>query len=527
MLAVETELLPDLRALLRAQLRRIQLEAEGSGGGDKAARLHRRDAPGLMIRAGGDVRADGAGGVAEGGPVLDQQAVGGVGVVAAPDLRAVIEHARVKAAASPAAALDQQLGIARAQPLEDLVDAEHIIIEHPALVARRVGKDVGDRAVGVPFEVVDLSLVEHAADAVEDRIAHLAAREVQHELAARADGRLPGDGKRPVRVAAVELAVLADHLRLHPDAEFQPERVDLRDQLAERAAELFLVHRPVAEGAQIVPALAEPAVVHHQHLDAEIGRLAGQRQQGLAAEVEIGGLPTVEQDRAVRVAVLSAADMAADAAVQPPAQCAEAFRAIAQDDLRAGQALAGLQRIGKLLLSETHLQAGLAELIPPGLGAEAAAPQQLHRPAASGGLGSIEIGEDNEGIVLMGGIAAAAADDGLAGGNRRALRLTLHGPAAAKADQIEVAADKVQTGAQQLFDADGISARVRNDGAAGDHVQRREHAVQELDAQAGTLIFQDDAQALRFLLSGVDRRETGQAVLTRQDLVRAVFQRAA
>jgi hypothetical protein len=53
-----------------------------------------------VVGDGGHVRADAARGVGERGSVLDLHADQGVRVIRAPDLRAVVEHAGVEAAAA-------------------------------------------------------------------------------------------------------------------------------------------------------------------------------------------------------------------------------------------------------------------------------------------------------------------------------------------------------------------------------------------------------------------------------------------
>ena len=61
--------------------------------------------------------------ITEGGAVLDAQPINGVSVVAAPDLRRVVEHTAVKPASSPAAPLNQDIGIIPVQPLQQIINA--------------------------------------------------------------------------------------------------------------------------------------------------------------------------------------------------------------------------------------------------------------------------------------------------------------------------------------------------------------------------------------------------------------------
>ena len=51
----------------------------------------------------------------------------------------------------------------------------------------------------------------------------------------------------------------------------------------------------------VVAALAEPAVIKHEELDATFHGLLGDLNQPILGEIEIGGLPVVNQDRTLPV----------------------------------------------------------------------------------------------------------------------------------------------------------------------------------------------------------------------------------
>ena len=80
--------------------------------------------------------------VNEGGAVLDLQTVNGVCIVAAPDLRRIVQHACVKTSAASAASLDENIRIPVHQPLQEIIEPQHIVVEHPPLAVRRGGIDV-------------------------------------------------------------------------------------------------------------------------------------------------------------------------------------------------------------------------------------------------------------------------------------------------------------------------------------------------------------------------------------------------
>ena len=347
------------------------------------------------------MRAHRRDGIAERGAVLDGQPLVGVSVVRAPDLRRVVEHARVKASAAARAALDQELGIARGQPLEELVEAEHVVVEDVALALGGGRVHVGDRPVEVPLDVLDIRLVENRAELLEDVLAHLSAGEVENELRATEHGRLPRDGERPVGMCAVEVAVLVDHLGLEPEPEPEPEGVDLLDELRKSIAELGLVNRPVAQTAAVVVPQPEPPVVEDEHVDAQIRGLAGEREDRVAGEVEVHGLPAVDDDGPRCVAVPPAADVPPDAAVEVLRELVEALVREGHDDLGGHELLARVEQVREPLVGEAELHAGLVVLVVLDLAHEVTRVDEAHRPAAPGGLVGALVGEDHHRVVLV------------------------------------------------------------------------------------------------------------------------------
>ena len=184
----------DGRALCIAEQVEIQLISERTGHRDGAARLDGRRAARLVVGTDGDVAAYGADGVAERGAVLDLQPRDGVGVVAAPDLRRIAEHTRVKAAASAAAAFKQDGGERLCQSVKQLVNAEHIAVRQLALTARRkiAAEHIAQMPVHVPFDIGDVVPREKRGDAVIQICADIRAGQVKDQLAAAEGGRAPG-----------------------------------------------------------------------------------------------------------------------------------------------------------------------------------------------------------------------------------------------------------------------------------------------------------------------------------------------
>ena len=337
--------------------------------------------------------------------------------------------------------------------------------------------DVRDETVVVPLEVGDGALVEHAADLCEDVVAHLGARQVEHELVAAEHGRLAGDGERPVGMGAVEIRVLAHHLGLHPDAKLQAHVIDCRDELCQGSPKLLLVDPPVTEASLVVAAVGKPAVVHHQQLDTHLLRQPGELHQPVSVEVEVEGLPAVDEHGTHAVAPVATAHVLAHATMQVLRQPPEPLSRVAHDYLGCHQLLARLERIGEQLVGEPQLQARLAVLVARHLTFEASAVGELHRPAAARDLCRIAVRQQQEGILLVRRRSLCAVDHIRELAHGRAHGNALHAVAARQRDDVEVAVDEVEAGALRLFHRQTSLASVAHDGGATDHVQMREHAI--------------------------------------------------
>ena len=106
----------------------------------------------------------------------------------------------------------------------------------------------------------------------------------------------------PVRVRAIGLAVLVDHLELDPEAEFHAERVDALREARDAVRQAVGIRPPVAEAARLAAARGEPAIVEDEELDADIVRRLGDAHELLLIEIEVRGLPIVDEDGAHLVA---------------------------------------------------------------------------------------------------------------------------------------------------------------------------------------------------------------------------------
>ena len=282
-----------------------------------------------MVRRCRDVRPYGRHRIDKRCAVLDFQAVYGIRIVAAPDLRRIIEHPGVKPAPASAASLDQDIRVALHDALQEVIQAEDIVVEHPALPVSGRGVHVRDAPVHIPFDILDIPLVQDRADLIIDIVHHFFSGEVQDKLVPGAVGPAPRYHERPVRVLPVEAAVFIYHFRLDPDAELHPHSIDPADELSQAAAQLFLVDRPVAQPPELTVPVPEPAVVHDEHLDPQVRRLLSKLHQVLARKVKIKRFPAVQEDGADALFIFASAQMPAHAAVQVLGEFPDPFGRIA------------------------------------------------------------------------------------------------------------------------------------------------------------------------------------------------------
>ena len=249
-LGVAGDLARDLGLLLVGHRRRVELVAERPEHRHGGPGEQRRDAAGLVVRHGRDVR----------GHRRQRE-----GQRRAPLDRQPLRPRRCRRSSTPAA---RRRGARRRtarrrwrttrtgcpgsarQPPVQLVHAEDVAVEELALA---VGRDrrrprLGDVAVHVPLDVVDRRAREHRRSA-RPRCGRRprAAAKSSTSCCAALRPRAARDADRPVGMGAEQVAVRVDHLGLDPQAELEPQAVDVPDQRLDPAGQLAPVDDPVAE----------------------------------------------------------------------------------------------------------------------------------------------------------------------------------------------------------------------------------------------------------------------------------------
>ncbi len=352
-----------------------------------------------------------------------------------------------------------------------------------ALRGKDIGPEVRDGPVDIPFDIVNIGAVQDPVDGPDQVVLDLSSAHVQDQLVAASDGVAAGDLHDPVGMGPEEIRILGDHLGLEPDAEFQSYVVDLPDQLCQAAADLLLVDVPVAQARVIVIPLAEPAVVHNDHLDPHVLCGSGDLHQLDVVEGEKGGFPGVDQNGTSDIPDKSApVHVGAEEVVVVLAHPGQALVGIGHEDRRSFKIISRGHLPGKEPVVDTHDQAGLVILVQLRLRQKAA---RIHKGKTVAGtviLGSVSFRQGDKGILLMGGNAPSAADLVDVVGQALPLHLALLAVAAGKGDQVQIpAVHKVHVHGHDPLESDGLCASVMDSGGAHDDIGLLKDRIQESD----------------------------------------------
>ena len=267
-----------------------------------------------MVRAYRNVGSNRADRIKEGTSILDRQTIDSIRVVTAPDLRGIIHHTGIKSSAASAAALEQQIRARGKETLEQIINTEHIAVIQlsVSVLGCHMAVNVADTAVHIPFHIINFCIVDDGRQTLQQILPHIVTRHIQYKLISSMVWHTSRNCKCPVRMCTVEITVLGNHLRLEPETEFHAHLVDFFCKLCHGTVHLLLVDKPVAKTAVVIISFSKPAIIKHQHFDAEFLRLLCDFQNFLFIKIKIRCLPVVDQDRAFGMFIRTAADMLAD-----------------------------------------------------------------------------------------------------------------------------------------------------------------------------------------------------------------------
>lgn len=506
---------PYQRPLLFGELYGVQLVAEGAA--------HGHVAPGFQAGAGvgRDMGAQGGDGVAQRRAELDGQAFDGVRIVAGPNLGGIVQHARVEPAAAGRTVLQKDMGESGGDTVHQVVDAQHVPVEEFPLPVWRQLKTgrLADVAVAVPFDVLDVVFGDDVVHLPENVVPHVLTGHVQHALVA-GNGLIPAPGADgPVRMGAVQVAVGIDHLRFVPDAEFDAQGVDPLDQALQPALELLLVDSPVSQGAVVVAAVSKPAVVHHQHFDAQLLGLPGECRQLVVVKIEVGGLPAVDEQGPLLFGPFAAHQVVEVEFMEGAAHAAHAGVGIDQHGFRRGEAFLRRELPAEIGGVDAHQQPGAAPGIRFNINGEVPAVDQVEAVGLSRLLCAAVPGQGHKGVV----VGARHAPLGLDGLDAVLQGMPCGGiflcPAAVQVHHVEVHAGKIHAGAVGPFQHHGSAAPVFEPDAAGDDAVLLKDGIEQERPDAGDGVHGFQFQRLSLVLPGKSGGQAGQFGLSGENPV--------
>ena len=179
-------------------------------------------------------------------------------------------------------------------------------------------------------------------------------------------------------MGTVELTVDGNHLRLEPQPELQPAFMRGLGHARKTVRQFREIDLPVTERRVVIVAVAEPAVVEHEHFEPEVCRTGREVVDFRLVKGEIRGLPVVHEDGPQRTLVFAAHEMLADEAMERLAHAVQACRAIAQPRLRRLERLARCKVPVEFEVTQSRHDARRAKLLHLGAQGEVAAPHKVH-----------------------------------------------------------------------------------------------------------------------------------------------------
>jgi len=235
---------------------------------------------------------------------VELEVVQGLGVVRAPVLDEIGQHGGIETAAAARTPLEHDIRVGLDDAVHDAVETQHVAVRDFSLPpgGEYIGPEICDRAVDVPFHIIDIGAVQDPVDALDQVVLDFLAADIQGELVAAADCPSARDLHGPIGMCTEEVGIFGDHFRLKPDAEFHAQVIDPADKRRETAFDLFFVDIPVAQAGVVVIAFSEPSVIHDDHFDAHAFGGLCDLDELLIVKVEESCLPGVDQDGAPHIA---------------------------------------------------------------------------------------------------------------------------------------------------------------------------------------------------------------------------------
>ena len=193
-------------------------------------------------------------------------------IVAAPDLREISQHCTVKTAAATTAAFKKDVRVRLHNTVQYPIQSQNVsVINLPLLICRVIpAVDITDITIVIPLDVIDAAFIQHCIHGADNIITYIRSRQIQTQLVTASSRRPSRYLQTPVRMRAVQIRILVHHFRLEPETELHTDIVQLFRKCLQTTGKFLLIYHPVTQSGFFIIPGAEPAIVQHKHVGAQL-----------------------------------------------------------------------------------------------------------------------------------------------------------------------------------------------------------------------------------------------------------------
>ena len=183
-LMIHRRLLRDHGPVCLRNFRHIQLVTEGARQRHISPRLKGCRPSQRMIGTVGHMRPHGGQWIYHRRTRLDGKPLHRIRIVGAPDLRAVIEHTRIKSRPAAGTVLQKQVREFPRQSVLQLIHRQHLSVEQLSLSVRRqaTASHIRQLPVHIPFHIFNIRTAQHRCDHIIHTVPHFLSGQIQHIL---------------------------------------------------------------------------------------------------------------------------------------------------------------------------------------------------------------------------------------------------------------------------------------------------------------------------------------------------------
>ena len=155
------------------------------------------------------------------------------------------------------------------------------------------GINITKIAVHIPFYITDVSGGKYLRHGIYYILLYFGIAQIQKALITSLGVGMSRNHHCPVGMFFIEVTVLTDHLRLHPEAEIHPQSFDFFTEGSNSSGQLLRIRFPVSQGGGVIISSQEPPVIHDEQFDADICSRFCQLQQLSLINLKITCFPAV------------------------------------------------------------------------------------------------------------------------------------------------------------------------------------------------------------------------------------------